>query len=318
MADNASTPEAERAPRGSVASRLAGATGLERAIAGVVEETIVRTVESDAVVGAIERILTDGRLQEAIERSIDDEEIERAIRRALDSAVADKVWEDVLASDKAQMLVERVAGAPEVRAALAQQGFGLLTDLGRQVARLSTKVDAWLERTVRTVTFRPQRDGRTDRAGLLTRGIAAGVDIGLLAAAFSITSSLLSGAIPFLFGSDTLPLWAGILVGFATAFAGGTYFAAFWALEGQTPGMRFLSIRLEDTDGNHRIGPRQANRRLIGAVLSVLTLGIGFLAVLFSDNRRNLSDRMAKTEVVYDEQGTFAPWAVNEIPGAPG
>ena len=62
-------------------------------------------------------------------------------RPAIESEVSDRVWEEILASNKAQMLVERVAEAPEVRAAIAQQGFGLVTDIGRQVSKITEALD---------------------------------------------------------------------------------------------------------------------------------------------------------------------------------
>lgn len=314
-ADQNAANAANGPSRAASGLRMPGQSSLERAIAGVVEETIVRTVESDAVVKAIERILTDGRLQEAVEHSIDDEQIEQAVRRALDSAVADHVWEDVLASDKAQMLVERIAGAPEVRAALAQQGFGLLTDLGRQVSKVTTGVDDWLERVVRVLSRRPRRQEPTNRAGFVTRAVAAAVDGGLLAGGFTISGNLLGSILPI---GGGLGLFWFIVVVATIAFTSGAYFILFWGLEGQTPGMRFIGIVLQDPEGNHRIGPRRAQRRMFGVFLSTLTLGLGFLGVLFSDRRRSLADVIAGTEVAYDEEGTFAPWSVNEIPGAPG
>jgi uncharacterized RDD family membrane protein YckC len=76
------------------------------------------------------------------------------------------------------------------------------------------------------------------------------------------------------------------------------YLLIFWALAGQTPGMRVLRIRL-DAAGERRIGARRAIRRLAGAVLSVVALGLGFLAVLFEDRRRGWLDRIAGTEVLY-------------------
>jgi uncharacterized RDD family membrane protein YckC len=66
--------------------------------------------------------------------------------------------------------------------------------------------------------------------------------------------------------------------------------------------MRFVGIHLE-ADGEPRIGRRRAIRRLYGLVLCVLTLGLGFLGVLFSDRRRGLHDRIAGTDVLYDELG---------------
>jgi uncharacterized RDD family membrane protein YckC len=88
--------------------------------------------------------------------------------------------------------------------------------------------------------------------------------------------------------------------------AGTTYLGFFWALSGQTPGMRFLSIRL-DVDGHRHIGTRRAVRRLIGTGLSILSLGIGFLMVLLDDRRRSLADRMAGTEVIEHDAAMLAP-----------
>ena len=65
--------------------------------------------------------------------------------------------EQILASDKAQMLVERIAEAPEVRAAIAQQGFGLITDIGRQVSKITEALDDVAERLVPTTE--PRKPG---------------------------------------------------------------------------------------------------------------------------------------------------------------
>lgn len=306
----------EPSPRASVASRLAGATGLERAIAGVVEETIVRTVESDAVIQAIERIVQDGRLQAAVERAVDGDRLEEAIRRAIESQVADRIWEDILASDKAQMLVERIAEAPEVRAALTAQGFGLITDIGRQIGRVTMKVDEVLERVARSLVRKPPRREETDRAGLVTRAAAAAVDGGLLFGAFALTSSVIT-TLASVNDLGGLPTFAVVGLALVSAVVAATYFGGFWALEGQTPGMRFLGLRLE-WNGNPRIGLRRANRRLFGVLLAILPAGLGLAGILVSDRRRGLHDRLADTEVVRDAEHSLAPWAVNHIPGEPG
>lgn len=294
----------------SVASRLPGANGLERAIAGVVEETIVRTVESEAVIGAIERIIADGRIQRAIEESIDPDQIEEAVRRAIDSAVADRVWEDILASDKAQMLVERVAEAPEVRAAIAQQGFGLITDIGRQVSEITESLDDAAERIACTLASRAdEHELETNQAGLVTRGAAFAIDAALLAGFFSISSGLLASILPTVFGDDAggLPTLTFVLLVVAGFAFGGAVFVTFWTLIGQTPGMRFLGIRLQ-ADGSNRIGLRRSLLRALALPLAVLPLGIGLLAILLSSRRRGLHDYLAGTEVVYDEAS--APWSL--------
>jgi RDD family len=90
---------------------------------------------------------------------------------------------------------------------------------------------------------------------------------------------------------------------------GGSIFAAFWALVGQTPGMRLLSIHLADPDGNREIGFRRAIRRLLAIPVSLLPLGLGFFAILVSPERRAWHDRIAGTTVLYDEEPARAPWS---------
>ena len=299
-----------QAGRSSVAGRLAGATGLERAVAGVVEETIVRTVESEAVVRALERIIEDGRLQAAVERSLDQEQLELAIRRALDSAVADRVWEEILASDKAQMLVERIAEAPEVRAAIAQQGFGLITDIGRQVSKITEALDDVAERLAHAIVRRGEHEAETNEAGLVTRLAAFAIDAGLLVGFLSIVSGLFSSIIPTIFGGGGEDgVSTGVLIAIIVAgllFAGAV-FVAFWNLIGQTPGMRFLGIRLL-YHGEREIPYWVAFKRAWAIPLSVIPFLLGFLAILISPRRLAWHDHIAGTEVIYDEAS--APWSL--------
>jgi hypothetical protein len=75
--------------------------------------------------------------------------------------------------------------------------------------------------------------------------------------------------------------------------------------------MRFLGIRLN----RRRLPPGRAFRRLLGLGLSFITLGIGFLGIVFGESRRSWADRMGRTEVVYDErQPTPAPWSTLGAP----
>jgi uncharacterized RDD family membrane protein YckC len=287
---------------------VAGATGVDDALDAAVEESIVRAMESPAVERALIRLAEEGKLQGVLERAVASADIEDAVERAIDSDAADRIWEQLLASDKAQMLVERVAEAPEVRAAIAQQGFGLVSDIGRQVSKLTEAVDDVFEKLVLGLFGRAEQDAETHQAGLITRLTAAAIDIALLAGALVIASALLASIIPTVFGGgeDGLGPIAIILLSLIGFLIGGSVFVTFWSLIGQTPGMRFLGIRLE-AEGSREIGFSRAVRRLFAIPLSVIPLAAGYIAIIFSPTRRAWHDHIAGTAVVYDE--STAPWS---------
>jgi uncharacterized RDD family membrane protein YckC len=72
----------------------------------------------------------------------------------------------------------------------------------------------------------------------------------------------------------------------------------FWAVRGSTPGKRLLGLSLVGASGNSPIGMRSALLRLVGYFLSFVTLGIGFLLVGLTHDKRGLHDRLAETRVV--------------------
>ena len=185
-----------------------------------------------------------------------------------------------------------------------QQGFGLLEDLGRQIRRIAHRLDGVVESVARRLTGKEQRTEKTDNAGLVTRALALAVDVGLVNLSFFALSALFDWALSAVAQWDSSANYA-IAVGISFyVILIASYLAFFWTLTGQTPGMRFLGIRLDDYDGTPCVSPRTAFRRLIGMALAVLTLGLGFLVVLFSDRRRGLHDRVARTEVILvDRQG---------------
>ncbi len=287
---------------------MAALTGVDAALEDALEEAIVRALRSPAVERAVVRVIQQNAVQDAVARTLTSDEMADAIIRALDTEVADKVWADILASRKAQMLVERIAEAPEVRAAITQQGAGLITDVGRRLTVLTEVLDDAFENVIHRLLRRSgASETETDEAGLLTRLLAAAVDVGILAVAYSVGSSLLASLLPFAFGDGKdLPPWAVIAIATGGFLLAGGILVAFWALVGQTPGMRFLSIRL-DADGEHEIGLRRAIRRLVGVLLALVPAGLGFLAILVSPTRRGWHDRLAGTRVVYDRARRSAP-----------
>jgi uncharacterized RDD family membrane protein YckC len=292
------------------AERLAGATGVDKAIEDVAEEAIVRALRSPAVERAIVRVLVEqNAVRRALDQALTSDEVADAIVRALDTEVADRVWREILASPKAQMLVERIAEAPEVRAAITQQGMGLVTDVGRRLTVITEALDDALERVAHRLLRRPGHEAETNQVGLVTRAVAGAIDLALIGIALSIGSGLIASIVPAATGgSEGLSIWGLLSFGAVGFLIGGAVFVGFWSLVGQTPGMRLLSIRL-DVAGSREVGFGRAFRRLLSVPFALLPAGLGFLAILLSPERRGWHDRIAGTMVVYDEEDLTAPWS---------
>jgi uncharacterized RDD family membrane protein YckC len=82
---------------------------------------------------------------------------------------------------------------------------------------------------------------------------------------------------------------------------GAGYFVWSWGLRGATPGQRMLDLAVEAEDGRSPIGPARAAVRLFGYLLSLLSLGVGFLLVPLTG--AGLHDRIAGTRVVSRRAG---------------
>ena len=75
------------------------------------------------------------------------------------------------------------------------------------------------------------------------------------------------------------------------------YHVAFVGGCGQTPGKMALGIAVVRRDGE-RAGYARAMVRCLGGMLSVLTVGLSSLAMLFTRERRGFADWLAGTRVV--------------------
>ena len=279
------------------AERVASATGIDDAMQTATEEAIVRALESPAVEQAIVRVLESDEAQAAFERTLSSPAVERAAVRVLDSQLVDHVWDHLLDSDEAQKLIERIAEAPELRAAIAAQGVGLLRDIGRQVRDFAGRLDDGLERLFRRLIGRPRRKPTT-HIGLITRSLAMLLDGVILNVIFLAVAALV-GFVASALGDPDGVSTAGLVFGLGSwILFGSLYLITFWAAAGQTPGMRLLSIRIEDHDGSPRLGFRSARRRLVGLVLALIPFGLGLLGLLTHDDRRGLWDRRAGTDVI--------------------
>jgi uncharacterized RDD family membrane protein YckC len=289
------------------AKTVTRATGIDRAVEVAAEEAIVAAVESQAVERALARVLEGPVVEEAVEGALESEAVKRALLEAMDSELVDEVWRRLLASDQAQQLVERIAEAPEVRAAISAQGAGLIGDVGRTIGKAVERVDAGFERILRRIFFRPRREQPTVHAGLPSRALAYVIDGVFVNLGFTAAVALVTLLVNAFGGGGGSASGFALAVG-STAWVviGSLYLICFWSLAGQTPGMRFTGIRL----GVERLRPRRAFRRVLGLALSALSLGIGFLGIVFGPQRRGWEDRLCGTDVVYDDRRPPpAPWS---------
>jgi uncharacterized RDD family membrane protein YckC len=292
------------------ARSVAEATGVDRAVQSAAEEAMVAAVESEAVERALVRVLQGPLVEDAVHGAMESETVKRAMIDALDSEMVDEVWRRLLASDEAQRLVERIAEAPEIRAAISAQSVGFIEDVGHTIGDATRRLDGVIERIARRVVFRRRRTEPTDRAGALTRGLAFGLDLLIVNLAFSGLAAIAALIGSFFSGNGSgVSGFALALGGTAWIVLGSLYLLVFWSLAGQTPGMRFFGLRL-GTEGRG-LPPRKSVKRLVGLFLAAIPFGLGFLGILFDERRRGWQDRLAGVDVLYEgHEPTAAPWSV--------
>jgi uncharacterized RDD family membrane protein YckC len=144
-------------------------------------------------------------------------------------------------------------------------------------------------------------------AGAATRLLAFAIDQAVAGATYGVATALLSWAVALVTNGalqTQIPGWIAA-AGYAVWWF--LYFAAPWAASGKTPGMALLGVRVVAADGAPA-GPRRAVQRALALPLSFLTLGIGFLPILFGRRHRALHDLLAGTAVVYSWDARAARW----------
>jgi uncharacterized RDD family membrane protein YckC len=112
----------------------------------------------------------------------------------------------------------------------------------------------------------------------------------LLAGLLFLAPAISRGTSPPSAGSLTI---AGIVYSVLTAL----YYVIFWAWRGATPGKSLLGLVVTAEGGETPIGFPRALLRLVGYFVSFAVLGLGFLPILLSEDRRGLHDRIAGTRV---------------------
>jgi uncharacterized RDD family membrane protein YckC len=255
---------------------------VDRALAGSLPEEIARSVVRRRV---LERVVAELAASG---------ELDRLLAAALASPRTLELTERVLASEETRLALRQAAASPEIRDAITRQTTGLAEEVVGDLRASAVRLDGRAERAV----GRREPARRAEYAGIATRALALATDTILATLVYmsvvgvvSIVSSLVGGL---------RPEWlVGALLGAGWALFAGTYFVLFWSSAGATPGMRLLRLRLRTAAG----GAPSVGRsivRLVGLVLSIVPMFLGFVPVLFDERRRGLADFLAGTVVVYE------------------
>jgi uncharacterized RDD family membrane protein YckC len=290
-------PRAALRPAQAVArqGRTALTEEVERAIdsmlAGPLPEAVARSIVEHRV---LERVVTAAELDKAVARALSSPAVHRAAVEAVDSPLTEELAMRIAQSAAFRHALRETLSSPELRSALMQQttGFGaeLADSLRRRARRIDDAENTALRRRLRRPAATASRFG-----GLVSRGIALVTDCALAHVAFLVLAA--SVGLVLALAGDVSPGWVeGAVAGggwFAVVVA---YFVTFWTATGQTPGMRVMRLRVA-TEAGGQVSVWRSLVRLVGLVLSVVSLGIGFLPVLVDGKRRALQDYLAGTVV---------------------
>lgn len=136
-------------------------------------------------------------------------------------------------------------------------------------------------------------------AGALSRLLAYGADLLILtvvyAAGLALMEFAINAATPW--NVDLKTAHGLVLIGelLWAAF----YFGNSWVIFARSPGMTLLGLRIVQADGSP-LDRHHGIIRLIAFPLGFLTLGLGFLGIIFGRTHQAIYDRIARTAVVYD------------------
>jgi uncharacterized RDD family membrane protein YckC len=220
--------------------------------------------------------------------------------------------EMLLSSPEFEAALHRVLSSPALREALTQQTSTFADQIVASLRQRADRRDGDVERKPRAWTRRPTRTVPAANAGLVSRGVAFAIDLLVVSLIFVIGSALAGLASSAVGGFR--PEWLAVtLAAVSAALLEIVYFAGFWSLAGQTPGMRLLRLRVLGP-GGAGLGFGRALVRLVGTWLAMVPFFLGFLPILFDDRRRGLQDFMAGTVVAYD--GADVTIAPADVPAA--
>lgn len=248
---------------------------------------------------ALDNVLA-GTLPETVGRSlVQHQVVERVARESLDDGQTIRMVESVLASPEFEAALHRVLASPALREALTQQTTSYSDQVVERLRQRTYRADERVERRPRAWARRAPRAATSPYGGLASRGIAFGLDLLVVTVVF-VTGSALAGLASSLVGGFR-PHWLAVSIAGASALLLHiAYFAGFWSVTGQTPGMRLLRLRVLGPTGEPP-GFGRALVRLAGTWLALVPFFLGVLPLLVNERRRALQDYIAGTVVVTQE-----------------
>ncbi|MCC5862997.1 MAG: RDD family protein [Gammaproteobacteria bacterium] len=139
-------------------------------------------------------------------------------------------------------------------------------------------------------------------AGLIRRLAALVYDALLVIAVLMVVGALVAAGVMLALGGEQgalypAPLWFRLLMLGALGGAWYLLFGWFWTHGGATLGMQAWHLQVQRSDG----GPldwRLATLRFAAAGLSLASLGVGYLWMLFDSQRRTWHDILSDTRTV--------------------
>ncbi len=253
---------------------------------------------------SVENVLTGPELARIVDAVLAGPFPEELAHILVERKVIERVATTVASEIQLDDLVEELLARPEVRAAitsavgseaihdlikqaLAQQSSSAASDVAQALRGQARALDARVE--VRRPPAPPQFGGVATRAVALVTDAAL---IGLIGVSISAMATLIASLVGTL-----RPAWlVGLILAVGWSVLGAAYFAGFWSLVGQTPGMKLMRVRVRGPRGE----PLSFGRsivRVVGLALAIIPCFAGFIPALFDGRRRALPDLIAGTTV---------------------
>ena len=260
---------------------------------------------------SVEHVLTGPELARIVDAVLAGPFPEELGRILVERRVLDRVVTEMAKDVRFDELIDEVLGRPEVRDAIEKAvGSAAVHDVIRRAVQQQTSstvgdVTEALRVRVRALDERVDQrraPAATGFGGVATRAIALVTDaalIGLIAASLSAMFALIASLV-----GELRPAWlVGLLLSIGWALLATVYFAGFWNLVGQTPGMQLMRIRVRGPGG---AAPSFARSllRVLGLALAIIPCFAGFIPAFFDGRRRALPDLIAGTTVEVDDRPT--------------